>query len=97
MNNDLIDSNPKFAITETNKLKVIFEFTVLTPKLTIYRGVKAADGSYRMEKRGATAKAFRSVMLCGSEELLYKYRRAVESYFRKSILTTKTQAMMSLI
>ena len=97
MNNDLIDSNPKCASIETNKVKIIFEFTVLTPKLTFYRGVKAVDGCYRMEKRGAAAKAFRSVMVCGSEEVLHKYRMAVESYFRKSILTTKTQAMMSLI
>ncbi len=95
MNSDLIDSNPKSATTETNKVKVIFEFAVLKPKLTIYRGVQSADGSYRMEKRGAAAKSFRPFMWCGSEAGLHQHRQAVEFYCRNAKLTTKSQQLKS--
>ncbi len=97
MNSELINSNPKSATTKTKKVKIIFEFAVLKPKLTIYRGVQATDGSYRMEKRGAAAKNFRPFMWCGTEEGLHRHREAIELYCRNAKLTTKSQQLMSLI
>ncbi len=55
---------------------VIFEFSVLKPKITLYRGVQATDGSFRMEKRGLNAKKFKPFMWCGSRESLYRYHEA---------------------
>ncbi|MBL7554787.1 MAG: hypothetical protein JNM24_03110 [Bdellovibrionaceae bacterium] len=52
-------------------IKVILEFLVLNPKGTVYRGVQANDGSYRMEKRGLSAKRFKPYMWSGSIESLY--------------------------
>ena len=60
------------------RVRVIFEFTVSKPKLTFYRAVQATDGGYRMEKRGAQAKNYKTFMWCGSEEGLYRHRDAVE-------------------
>lgn len=64
-------------------MKIIFEFSVLKPKAIIYRGVQASDGSYRMERRGLTAKKFKSYMWSGSIESLY---------FQQEILLSKTRS-----
>jgi len=65
------------------KVEVIFEFRVLKPKPTLYRGVRARDGSFRMEKKGENAKSFRAVMWCGSEESLWKFRESFEVGIKK--------------
>lgn len=52
-------------------MKVVLEFSVLNPKETVYRGVQANDGSYRMQKRGFAAKRFKPYMWSGSIEPLY--------------------------
>lgn len=57
---------------------VIFEFSVLKPKVTVFRGVQATDGGFRMEKRGIDAKKFKPFMWCGSRESLYKYQEIVQ-------------------
>lgn len=57
---------------------VIFEFSVLKPKVIVYRGVQATDGSFRMEKRGLNAKKFKPFMWCGSRESLYRYQELVQ-------------------
>lgn len=62
---------------QKTKVEVIFEFSVLKPKPTFYRGVREVDGSFRMEKRGHSAKKFRAAMWCGSVESLIKFREAV--------------------
>jgi hypothetical protein len=64
------------------KNKIILEFSVLKPKAIVYRGVQAKDGSYRMEKRGLTAKKFKPYMWSGSIESLY---------FQQEILLNKTK------
>ena len=66
-----------------SKIEILFEFNVRTPKLTFYRAVRAIDGSFRMEKRGAHAEKFRSAMFCGSQDCLYKFRESIELYYRK--------------
>lgn len=58
-------------------IKVILEFSVLRPKVIFYRGVQATDGSYRMEKRGLTAKKFKPFMWCGSLESLYQHQETI--------------------
>lgn len=68
---------------QKSKIEVIFEFSVLKPKPTLYRGVRAVDGSFRMEKRGQSAKKFRATMQCGSVESLFKFRESVEFYCGK--------------
>ncbi len=68
---------------QKSKVEVIFEFSVLKPKPTLYRGVSAVDGSFRMEKRGKNAKKFRAVMWCGSVESLFKFRETIEPNFGK--------------
>ncbi len=65
------------------QIEIIFEFSVLKPKPTLYRGVKSIDGGFRMEKRGENAKKFRPAMWCGSVEGLFKFREAVEYFCRK--------------
>ncbi len=65
------------------KIEILFEFTVSNPKPTIYRAVKAIDGSFRMEKRGVNAKKFRTAMSCGYENCLFKFREALEFYSPK--------------
>ena len=65
------------------KVATLFEFSVAKPKMTFYRGVRARDGSFRIEKKGETAKSFRAVMWCGSEESLWKYRESVEIDIKK--------------
>lgn len=66
-------------------IKVIFEFSVLRPKITLYRGVQAADGSYRMEKRGPMAKKFKPFMWCGSVESLYRHQEIFQEKPRASV------------
>ena len=65
------------------KIATLFEFSVVKPKMTFYRGVRARDGSFRMEKKGENAKNFRAVMWCGSEESLWKFRESVEIGIKK--------------
>ncbi len=66
--------------TPTRKaVTVIFEFSVLKPKIILYRGVQATDGSFRMEKRGLNAKKFKPFMWCGSQESLYQYHESVQA------------------
>ncbi len=64
------------------RVEILFEFTVSNSKPTIYRAVKAIDGSFRMEKRGQNAKKFKTIMRCGLEEGLHQFRMAIEAYFR---------------
>lgn len=52
-------------------ITVILEFSVLKPKPMLYRGVQTADGGFRMEKRGPTAKKFKPFMWSGSIESIY--------------------------
>ena len=63
---------------QISKVEVIFEFSVLTPKPTLYRGVRAVDDSFCMEKRGHSAKKSRASMWCGSVDSLFKFRETVE-------------------
>ena len=65
------------------QIEILFELKVSNPWPTIYRAVKAIDGSFRMEKRGEHAKKFRPAMFCGSESCLHKFREALEFYVRK--------------
>ena len=60
------------------QIEILFEFKVSNPWPTIYRAVKAIDGSFRMEKHGEHAKKFRPAMSCGAESCLYKFREALE-------------------
>lgn len=63
-------------------MKIILEFSVLKPKAIIYRGVQVSDGSYRMEKRGLSAKRFKPYMWSGSIE---------SPYVQQDILLNKTK------
>jgi hypothetical protein len=78
------------------RVEVIFEFSVVIPKLTFYRGVKTSSGGFRMEKRGQNAKKYRTVMWCGSEDGLYRYREAVE-YFNGMLYTNSISTIFSRI
>lgn len=49
----------------------------------IYRAVQAADGGYRMEKRGFHAKQFRTIMWCGHIGGLVSHYKAVKTYYGK--------------
>ena len=64
------------------RIEIIFEFSCPKPCPTIYRGVRATDGSYRMEKRGHLAKRFKPIMWSGSKDSLYQHKQAVEHYHR---------------
>ena len=64
---------------------VILEFSVLKPKIILYRGVQATDGSFRMEKRGLNAKKFKPFMWCGSREFLYQYHESVQATPRAKV------------
>ncbi|MBK7889566.1 MAG: hypothetical protein IPJ84_01575 [Bdellovibrionales bacterium] len=77
-NNDLARLENKNEPLRT-KIMIVFEFSVLKPKTVFYRGVKAADGGHRMEKRGVCARKFKPFMWCGSLESLYQY----QSIFQK--------------
>ena len=66
-----------------SKIEILFEFAAFNPKRTLYRAVRAIDGSFRMEKRGEHAKKFRPAMWCSSENSLTKLREAIEFYGRK--------------
>lgn len=68
---------------ENKIINIILEFSVLKPKAITYRGVQASDGSYRMEKRGITAKRFKPYMWSGSIESLY---------FQQEILLSKSKS-----
>jgi len=68
---------------ENKIINIILEFSVVRSKAIIYRGVQASDGSYRMEKRGITAKRFKPYMWSGSIESLY---------FQREILLNKSKA-----
>lgn len=52
----------------TKKVQVLFEFESPGPKPMLYRGVKAADHGYRMEKKGREAKHFKPYMWTGGEQ-----------------------------
>lgn len=81
-NNESEISQSSFARTNPKspraRIRVVFEFTLLRPKLTLYRGVQGADGGFRMERRGAEAKAFKTFMWTGSEEGLYSHLKSIE-------------------
>ena len=62
------------------RVEILFEFSIQKPKPTLYRAVRATDGSFRMERRGLNAKKFRPAMWCGSEDSLLKFKHAVECY-----------------
>jgi hypothetical protein len=68
------------------RIEVIFEFECPKPSLTIYRGVRATDGGYRMEKRGSLAKNFRPIMWSGGKDSLYQHKCAVENWYRTGVL-----------
>ena len=77
---DTFDKRPSSI---RHRVEVQFEFSIQRPKPTLYRAMRAADGSFRMEKRGLNAKKFRPAMWCGSEESLLKFKEAVEYYLGK--------------
>lgn len=62
------------------RVTVLFTFTVQRPKPMEYRGVRAADGGYRMESKGPGAKRFRPFMWCGSVESLLAHYDAIKTY-----------------
>lgn len=68
------------------RIKVIFEFVLPKPTPTIYRAVQATDGGYRMERRGASAKAFKPFLWCGGKHSLYDHKAAVENWHRTGVL-----------
>jgi hypothetical protein len=70
-----------FTPTAAPRIKVVFEFSALKPKLTHYRGVQAIDGGFRMEKRGDSGKKFKPFMWCGSIEGLCKHRETIERHY----------------
>lgn len=65
------------------RIEVLFEFTMTKPRPSIYRAVRATDGSFRMERRGQDARKFLAIMCCGSEESLFKFKEAIEIYHGK--------------
>lgn len=86
MNENQEEITPKLSppqATMKRRFEVLFEFVISKSRAIFYRGVRAADGSFRMEKRGQAAKKFRAVMWCGSEEGLLRHKEAVEFYSRK--------------
>ena len=66
------------------QIEILFEFKVSNPYPTIYRAVKALDGSFRMEKRGEHAKNFRPAMACRLESCLFRFREDLEFYSRNT-------------
>lgn len=70
----------------TRHLEIIFEFACPNPKLTNYRAVKATDGGYRMERRGAHAQKFKAFMWCGSKISLYQQKEITESCHKTGVL-----------
>lgn len=68
------------------RIEVLFEFVCPTPTPTIYRGVRATDGGYRMEKRGTLAKKFKPCMWSGGKDSLYQHKLAVEHWHRAGVL-----------
>ncbi len=72
---EIFISQPQASSRKT--IKVIFEFSILRPKHVIYRGVQAAEGGYRMEKRGPNAKKFKPFMYCGSIEGLLWQKKVI--------------------
>lgn len=81
-NNESVFSQSKCAHTNPKsprpRIRIVFEFTLLKPKLTYYRAVQGIDGGYRMERRGAEAKSFKTFMWTGSEENVCDYIKTVE-------------------
>ena len=78
--NKIGESSEDLRPSSRRQIEILFEFKVSNPWPIIYRAVKAIDGSFRMEKRGEYAKAFRPVVFYGSESGLYKFREALEFY-----------------
>ena len=74
--------NPR-GLQSRPRIEVLFEFSLPKPKPTLYRAVQATDGSFRMEKCGQNAKSFRTIMWCGSEDGLHRFRADIEFQFRK--------------
>lgn len=68
------------------RIQVIFEFVCPKPVPMIYRGVQGVNGGYRMEKRGLSAKAFKTFMWCGDKSGLYSHKQAVEFCTRTGVL-----------
>ena len=81
--NKIGESSEGLRTSARRQIEILFEFKVSNPYPTVYRAVKAIDGSFRIEKRGEYAKKFRSAMSCGSESCLYKFREALEFYSPK--------------
>ncbi len=67
--------------TTPNRMQILFEITLKRPALTFYRGVRGADGSFRLERRGALAKQYKTLTWCGCEESLYRLRAHFEDTY----------------
>lgn len=60
-------------------IEVLFEFSVHEKKQTLeYRGVRGADGCYRIEKRRIDSKKYRAIMWTGAIEGVEKFRCLLE-------------------
>ena len=60
-------------------IEVLFEFTIHEKNQRLeYRGVKGADGSYRIEKRRLGSKKYRAVMWTGTIEGVERFRCHLE-------------------
>ena len=77
-------TNPK---SSRPRIRIVFEFSVVRPKLTYYRALQGIDGGFRMERRGASAKKFKVVMWTGSEESVRNYVKTIEWCYGKENLS----------
>lgn len=64
---------------KVKKFEVLFEFEVRQGRRPfVYRGVCAPDGSYRIDKKGRTAKVFHAVVWCSNLASLNRARKIIE-------------------
>lgn len=69
-------------------MKILFTFEVTGKISKQYQAVQATDGGYRMEKKGLSAKRFKTCMWCGSYDGLLSHYEAVRWYFGERNVTT---------
>lgn len=69
------------SVSAQKRIAVLFEFMVEKPKPNFYRAVRATDGGYRFERKGATAKSYKPFMWTGGADGIVAHWNAIRSHY----------------
>lgn len=63
------------------RIEVLFEFRVEKPRPHFYRAIRATDGGYRFERKGAKAKSYKPFMWTGGVDGIVAHWNAIRTHY----------------